>query len=61
MNLLELHDIHFTTSERTILSGVTLAIASGEVHARLGICMAWQEPARFEGLRVHDYLSLGAP
>jgi Fe-S cluster assembly ATP-binding protein len=28
--------------------------------ARLGICMAWQEPARFEGLRVRDYLSLGA-
>jgi Fe-S cluster assembly ATP-binding protein len=27
--------------------------------ARLGITMAWQEPARFEGLRVVDYLSLG--
>lgn len=27
--------------------------------ARLGITMAWQEPARFEGLRVADYLSLG--
>lgn len=26
--------------------------------ARLGICMAWQEPARFEGLRVREYLSL---
>lgn len=29
--------------------------------ARLGITMAWQEPARFEGLRVGDYLRLGAP
>ena len=27
--------------------------------ARLGISMAWQEPARFEGLRVRDYLTLG--
>ena len=27
--------------------------------ARLGITMAWQEPARFEGLSVADYLSLG--
>jgi Fe-S cluster assembly ATP-binding protein len=27
--------------------------------ARLGITLAWQEPARFEGLRVRDYLSLG--
>ena len=26
--------------------------------ARLGITMTWQEPARFEGLRVVDYLSL---
>jgi len=28
--------------------------------ARLGITMTWQEPARFEGLRVADYLTLGA-
>ena len=28
--------------------------------ARLGITLAWQEPARFEGLSVHDYLSLAA-
>lgn len=27
--------------------------------ARLGITMAWQEPARFEGLTVGKYLSLG--
>ena len=26
--------------------------------AQLGITMAWQEPARFEGLRVEDYLAL---
>ncbi len=28
--------------------------------ARLGITLAWHEPARFEGLSVRDYLTLGA-
>jgi len=27
--------------------------------AKIGITLAWQEPARFEGLTVNDYLSLG--
>jgi Fe-S cluster assembly ATP-binding protein len=27
--------------------------------ARLGITLAWQEPARFEGLRIGDYLRVG--
>jgi Fe-S cluster assembly ATP-binding protein len=27
--------------------------------ARRGITLAWQEPARFEGLTVHHYLALG--
>lgn len=27
--------------------------------ARLGIALAWQEPVRFEGITVRDYLSLG--
>jgi Fe-S cluster assembly ATP-binding protein len=29
--------------------------------ARLGITMAWQEPVRFEGISVRDYLALGKP
>jgi Fe-S cluster assembly ATP-binding protein len=29
--------------------------------ARLGITMAWQEPARFEGVPVRDFLTLGHP
>lgn len=29
--------------------------------ARLGLTLAWQEPARFEGLPVGAYLTLGAP
>jgi len=32
-----------------------------QARARAGITLAWQEPARFEGLRVCDYLALGAP
>ena len=27
--------------------------------ARIGITLAWQEPARFEGLKVRDYLRIG--
>lgn len=105
MVLLEMSDIAFRTGEREILSGFSLSIDAGEVHAllgtngtgkstlayllmgcegylptsgeivfdgtllnglkiheraRLGISMAWQEPARFEGVRVRDYLALGA-
>jgi len=105
MSLLELRDITYAANGRDILTGVTLAIEAGEVHAllgtngtgkstlaslimgchgyhpvsgeiffagtlindlkiheraRLGISMAWQEPARFEGLRVRDYLTLGS-
>lgn len=29
--------------------------------ARRGIALAWQEPARFEGLTIADYLKIGAP
>ena len=103
--LLEMIDIIFRTAEREILSGLSLSIDAGEVHAllgtngtgkstlaylvmgcegyvpsngdilfdgtrlndltiheraRLGISLAWQEPARFEGIRVRDYLALGA-
>jgi len=28
--------------------------------ARLGISLAWQEPARFEGIQVRDFLAIGA-
>jgi len=104
MNLLELRAIYYSATGREILTGLTLGIETGEVHAllgtngtgkstlanmimgchgylplsgeiffagtlindlkiheraRLGISMAWQEPARFEGLQVRDYLTLG--
>lgn len=104
MNLLDLCDMYYSATGREILTGLTLSIEAGEVHALLGtngtgkstlasmimgcrgyqpasgemffegtllnglkiheraqrgICMAWQEPARFEGLRVRDYLTIG--
>ncbi|MEA2054258.1 MAG: ATP-binding cassette domain-containing protein [Candidatus Thermoplasmatota archaeon] len=36
-------------------------ITSHLIHerAKMGITLAWQEPARFEGLLVRDYLSIG--
>jgi len=47
------------TSGEIIFAGTVLNDLKIHERARLGICMAWQEPARFEGLRVRDYLSLG--
>jgi len=29
--------------------------------AKLGLTLAWQEPARFEGLTVKDYIAVGMP
>ena len=103
MTLLELKDITYVVKGKTILSGLSCSIASGEVHALLGtngtgkstlaylvmgcegyrpasgeilfegqiingmkiherasigITMAWQEPVRFEGISVRDYLTL---
>jgi Fe-S cluster assembly ATP-binding protein len=109
MSLLEVNNVVYGAGQdgtRSILSGLSLAIESGEVHAllgtngtgkstlaylimgcegyrpssgeirfnglvvndlpiheraRLGIAMAWQEPVRFEGVTVGDYLTLKFP
>ncbi len=42
-----------------VLDGQDITGLSVTERARLGLTLAWQEPARFEGLPVADYLALG--
>ncbi len=44
---------------RIYLDGVDITYLNITQRAKLGISLLWQEPARFEGLSVKDYLSLG--
>ena len=44
---------------RILLEGRDITHLSITERARLGLTLAWQDPARFEGLKVRDYLSLG--
>jgi Fe-S cluster assembly ATP-binding protein len=102
--LLRMHGVRLELQGKTILDGLDLELAQGEIHgllgangsgksslayavmgcegyrpgageivfegrriddlpmherARLGITLAWQEPARFEGLGIRDYLRIG--
>ncbi|HOA69969.1 MAG TPA: ABC transporter ATP-binding protein [Methanosarcina thermophila] len=43
-----------------IFDGEDITPLSITERARKGITLAWQEPARFEGLKVRDYLAIGA-
>jgi len=47
------------TSGELLFEGTALAGLKIHERARLGITMAWQEPVRFEGITVLDYLGLG--
>jgi Fe-S cluster assembly ATP-binding protein len=47
------------TSGDVVFDGRSLAGLKVHERARLGITMAWQEPVRFEGITVNQYLSLG--
>ena len=42
-----------------VFNGRSLAGLKVHERAQLGITMAWQEPVRFEGITVNQYLSLG--
>jgi len=42
-------------------NGVELLPLKMHERARLGLTLAWQEPARFEGVTVREYLALGRP
>jgi Fe-S cluster assembly ATP-binding protein len=43
-----------------IFSGKSIKKLSVSQRAKLGITLAWQEPARFQGLKVEDYLKASA-
>jgi Fe-S cluster assembly ATP-binding protein len=45
---------------RIIFEGQDIADLSVTQRAKRGISLAWQEPARIEGLRVRDYLKLSS-
>ena len=45
---------------KIIFNGVDITQKSMDERARLGITLAWQEPARFEGLSILDYVLLGS-
>ncbi|MFO8008831.1 MAG: ABC transporter ATP-binding protein [Candidatus Brocadiia bacterium] len=47
-------------SGRIAFEGQDLAGLSVDERARRGLSLAWQEPARFEGLKVRDFLQAGA-
>jgi Fe-S cluster assembly ATP-binding protein len=44
-----------------LFNGIDLAHLKMHERARLGLTLAWQEPARFEGVTVREYLALGKP
>ncbi|MBS3764773.1 MAG: ATP-binding cassette domain-containing protein, partial [Planctomycetes bacterium] len=43
-----------------VFDGKDLAGVPMDERARLGMSLAWQEPARFEGISVRAFLSVGA-
>ncbi|MDP3103991.1 MAG: ATP-binding cassette domain-containing protein [Candidatus Methanoperedens sp.] len=58
MPLLEIKDMKYRVNDKEIFSGFSISVKPGEVHAILGITLAWQEPVRLEGISVRDYLTL---
>ena len=49
------------TRGSVFFAGQELTLLKLHERARLGITLGWQEPARFEGLSVSQYLSVGHP
>jgi Fe-S cluster assembly ATP-binding protein len=52
-------DGYVPTAGRVLFAGRDLLPLKMHERAKLGLTLAWQEPARFEGLTVHEYLTLG--
>ncbi|MDV3103516.1 ABC transporter ATP-binding protein [Thermococcus waiotapuensis] len=47
------------TSGQVLLDGKDITGLDVTERAKLGISMAWQEPARYEGIKIREYLTLG--
>ncbi|MFO0698571.1 MAG: ATP-binding cassette domain-containing protein [Nitrospira sp.] len=52
-------DGYVPTTGTVMLNGADLLSLKMYERAKLGVTLAWQEPARFEGIIVHEYLTLG--
>jgi Fe-S cluster assembly ATP-binding protein len=44
-----------------LFNGTEILSLKMHERARLGLTLAWQEPARFEGVTIREYLTLGKP
>ena len=47
-------------SGKIIFNGTDITNMTIDERARLGITLAWQEPAKFEGLSILDYVTIGS-
>jgi Fe-S cluster assembly ATP-binding protein len=54
-------DGYVPTAGRVLFAGTDLLSLKMHERAKLGLTLAWQEPARFEGVTVREYLNLGIP
>lgn len=52
-------DGYVPTAGTIFFEGTDLLPLKMHERARLGVTLAWQEPARFEGITVREYLTLG--
>jgi len=52
-------DGYRATAGQVLFRGADLLALPMHERARLGLTLAWQEPARFEGITVREYVSLG--
>lgn len=54
-------DGYVSSAGQVLFDGANLLPLKMHERARLGLTLAWQEPARFEGVTVREYLTLGKP
>jgi Fe-S cluster assembly ATP-binding protein len=52
-------DGYVPTSGTMMFNGAELLSLKMHERAKLGLTLAWQEPARFEGITIREYLTLG--